>query len=122
MKISAMTIRPNSSIVIQRVEDDRMLKFLQEEVDGFFEKVHLDGRYSMFINEDGLRLNLSFNRIASAMVNGGSMTLIDPSSHPYITGAIVGSAVVLGEPTPQGDETDVPPLVIVRALKIMAQR
>lgn len=119
MRITAMTIRTNDSIVVQRVEASQIQKFLQEEVDGFFEIVHLPAGRSMFINEDGLRLNLQFNRIASALMYGDAMPVVDASSHPYITGAIVGSAVVLGEPTSSGDETDCPPLLIAMAIRLM---
>jgi hypothetical protein len=99
---------------VELVDVDVTLEWLQHQVGGMIEVVHVDqiltdaGRRSVdadvYLNEDGKGLMLPLNHKATdlcALAIGG-----------WYRDVIVGSVVVLGSPDDEGEDTAVPESVV----------
>lgn len=88
-------------------EDEPTLEALQQAVGGYIEAVELNGA-TMFCNEDGKLSGLPLNEAATFIARrSGAIRTLD---------AIVGNAVLTGEPDSNGDITDLDEAWLRRAL------
>ena len=95
---TAVIVRPGEPPVKALLEDH--LKVYQEVVGGYIEGV-VGKDVTMYVNEEGLMLNLPFNGPATmfARTRGAQVNL-------------VGTALILGSIDDQGNTTDVPQSVL----------
>jgi hypothetical protein len=100
--MKAVMIYPSGLVVSAEVTDE--VTALQQAVGGYFEPVRVDYGCLGLVNEDGRRLRLPFNRIASAIAHT----------------TIVGNMLVSGAADDHGDLTDVSEQVAESLLMIAA--
>ena len=97
-RLQGVVIEPNGTATA--VELDSTLQALWDTIGGYVERVVLVDGADMFVNEDGLRLQLAPNPLADALVKSHQQ-------HKTL-GVILGTALVLGAVDHRGDSTDAP--------------
>lgn len=85
------------------------LKSMQEAVGGYIEHVTINHEVSMFVNEEGRLNNLPINHFA---------TLVYGSAHKTRE-TIHGDVVFTGATNEEGNETDVPDIVVEHFMEKM---
>lgn len=93
MSTKALKITPEQNFEIVEVNGFRDM---QDAVEGLFTVVSTDNA-SIFVNDEGLLMGLTGNRVIEKFTNYGPL---------------VGNALVMGEVDEEGNETDVSPEVV----------
>jgi len=99
--VKALVINTEGDTKTKDFSDTNLLAEFQKEVGGYVEVVNTEG-FSIWFNEDGLRLDLPLNGFASWLLS------------PWTGGGLVGTVIVTGEEV-DGEPTDVPEQIAERA-------
>jgi hypothetical protein len=86
------------------------LEAWQQAVGGFIEHLPLSAEVSAMVNEDGVRLELPVNRVASAVA--AAFLSLDGRVLNTIGTGIVGPVIFFGTPV-EGEAADVPDVVLL---------
>jgi hypothetical protein len=65
--VKSVSIKSNNSINIVEMDKKYSLEQLQKEVGGWIEVVKLNGKMSMYVNEEGLMRQFKINPIATSL-------------------------------------------------------
>jgi hypothetical protein len=117
--LKVVVIEPQGSgrvEVLKPESDGSFLKELQRCVGGYIEGLNLGDFASGYANEEGLLDGLPFNHVGTALVNfiARAEGLTGPDGVPLYDG-LVGPIVLLGPVDEDGNETDVPDLIVGEA-------
>jgi hypothetical protein len=96
--MKAIAITTNGEIAfIEMNESDSMYEKMKNFIGGWAEAVGLKNLGHMYVNEDGKRLDLPINHMATAVY----------SAFTGISDIIVGNVMIFGMPDDEGQETSV---------------
>lgn len=103
--MKALVIKSDNTSTL--IDIDQEVAPLQEAVGGYIEAIISTDEWIMYGNEDGLRLDLPFNRKASSLV----LAICEVGEHPVPMGAaqLVGDVVITGFDE-DGDNAPIPDL------------
>lgn len=101
--MKALVIKADDTTAL--IDIEQQVKPLQDAVGGYIEAIINTDDWVMYANEDGLRLNLPFNRKASSLV----LALCEVAGRPVPLGAgrLVGDVVIAGFDD-DGDNAPIP--------------